>query len=306
MLGEVDRLNYHHLRYFWATAREGSVTRASERLHISQPTVTAQIRKLEEALGEKLFARSGRGLALTDAGRVVHRYAEKIFGMGSELLDALGGRPTGHPLRLAVGIANVLPKLVAYRLLEPALHLPEPVQIQCFEDRPERLLAELAVQGLDIVLADAPVPPTVKVRAFTHLLGQCGVAIFGTERLARKYGKGFPKSLNGAPFLVPTDNTVLRRSLEQWFEARGIRPQAVAEFEDSALLKVFGEAGAGLFPAPAAIEAEIRERYGVCRVGILPGLRERFYVISLEKRLRNPAVVAITESARRSLFAPIR
>jgi LysR family transcriptional activator of nhaA len=302
----VDRLNYHHLRYFWATAREGSVTRASERLNISQPTVTAQIRKLEHALGEKLLARSGRGLTLTEAGRLVYRYAEEIFGMGSELLDALEGRPTGRPVRLAVGIANVLPKLVAYRLLEPALHLPEPVQIQCFEDRPERLLAELAVQGLDIVLADAPVSPTVKVRAFTHLLGHCGVAIFGTERLARKYGSGFPKSLTGAPFLVPTDNTALRRSLEQWFEARGIRPRVVAEFEDSALLKVFGEAGAGLFPAPAAIEAEIRERYDVRRVGILPGLREHFYVISLERRLGNPAVVAISQSARKSLFAPIR
>jgi len=221
-------------------------------------------------------------------------------------VTALGGRPTGRPVRLAVGIANVLPKLVAYRLLEPALRLPEPFQIQCFEDKPERLLAELAVQGLDIVLADQPMPPTVRVRAFTHLLGHCGVAIFGTPRLAREYARSFPQSLDGAPLLVPTDNTALRRSLDQWFEGRAIRPRVVAEFEDSALLKVFGEAGAGLFPAPAAIEAEIRERYGVRRVGTLPNLRERFYVISPERRLSNPAVVAISQSARRDLFAVIR
>lgn len=301
--GAMEWLNYHHLRYFWAAAREGSVTRASQKLNISQPTVSAQIRELEQALGEKLFARSGRTLTLTEVGRTVYRYADEIFGLGRELLDTIRDRPTGRPVRLSVGIADVVPKLVAYRLLEPALKLPEAVQIQCLEDHPERLLSELAVHGLDLVITDAPVPPAVKVRAYNHLLGECGVAVFGSEALAREHKGAFPRCLDGAPWLLPTENTTLRRSLEQWFEAQGLRPRVVGEFEDSALLKVFGEAGRGFFAAPAAIEAEVRRQYHVKTVGRVEGLRERFYAVTVERRLKHPAVLAISEAARRDLFA---
>jgi LysR family transcriptional activator of nhaA len=303
MYGAVmEWLNYHHLRYFWAVAREGGVTRASEKLHISQPTVSAQLRELEEALGEKLFERSGRSLHLTDMGRVVYRYADEIFGLGRELLDTVRGRPSGRPARLSVGLANVVPKLVAYRLLEPALHLPVPVVVECVEDRPERLIAELAVHALDVVLSDAPIGADVKVRAYSHLLGETSVSFFGKSSLPAA-ARRFPASLDGAPMLLPTRNTSLRRALDQWFEDRQIRPDVVGEFEDSALLNVFGQAGRGLFPAPTAIEAEVRRQHGVRRLGEAPELKERFYAISVERRLKHPAVVAISEAARHELFA---
>lgn len=298
----MEWLNYHHLRYFWAVAREGSVTRAAVKLHISQPTVSAQIRELEEALGERLFTRTGRTLALTDVGRTVFRYADEIFGLGRELLDTVKGRPTGRPARLSVGIANVVPKLVAYRLIEPALHMPERVLLECVEDRPDRLLAELAVHTLDVVLNDSPVGPLVNIRAYSHLLGDCSVTVFGTPALAR-HAKGFPRSLDGAPFLLPTQNTALRRALDQWFDEQRIRPHVVGEFEDSALLKVFGQAGRGLFTAPTAIAEEVRRQYGVRSLGTIEPVRERFYAISVERRLKHPAVVAISEAARQSLFA---
>ena len=299
----MEWLNYHHLRYFWAAAREGSVTRASQKLNISQPTVSAQIRELEQALGEKLFTRSGRALALTEVGRTVYRYADEIFGLGRELLDTIRDRPTGRPVRLSVGIADVVPKLIAYRLLEPALKLPEPVQVECLEDHPERLLSELAVHRLDVVITDAPVPPAVKVKAFNHLLGECGVTVFGAEGLAKAHKGPFPRALDGAPWLLPTGNTTLRRSLEQWFESEGLRARVAGEFEDSALLKVFGEAGLGLFAAPSAIADEVRRQFRVKALGEVPGLRERFYAVTVERRLKHPAVLAISEAARRDLFA---
>ena len=297
----MESLNYHHLRYFWAAAREGSVTRASEKLHISQPAVSAQIRDLEQALGEKLFTRSGRSIALTEAGRLVYRYAEDIFGLGAELLETLKGRPTGRPARLRVGIANAIPKLIAHRLLAPAFALPEPVRVQCLEDSPERLLAELAIHGLDVVLADAPAGPTVKVKAYSHLLGECGVSVLGVERLTKARRRRFPRSLDGAPFLLPTPDAALRRLLDQWFEAQGIRPDIVGEFDDSALLKVFGQSGAGLFAVPSAIDAEVRRQYGVRLVGRVEVL-QRFYAITVERKLKHPAVVAISEAARREIF----
>lgn len=298
----MDTLNYHHLRYFWAAAREGGVTRASQKLHVSQPAVSAQIRGLEEAIGEKLFSRTGRALALTEAGRVVYRYADEIFGLGNELIETLKGRPTGRPVRLVVGITNVIPKLVAYRVLEPAFRLREGVHVECFEDRPDRLLAELATHRLDLVLADAPAGPSVRVRAYSHLLGECGVSVFGATKLARAHRRGFPRSLDGAPFLLPTTDSTLRRSLDQWFEQQGVRPEVVGQFEDSALLKELGQAGLGLFAVPSAIDAEVRGHYGVQLVGRL-GVRERFYAITVERRLKHPAVVAISEAARHKLFA---
>ncbi|TMB59558.1 MAG: transcriptional activator NhaR [Deltaproteobacteria bacterium] len=298
----MEWLNYHHLLYFWVVACHGSVTRAAAELRLAQSTVSTQLRTLEEVLGEKLFARTGRRLVLTDVGRLVFRYADEIFGLGRELLETVKGRPTGQPMRLTVGIADAVPKLIAYRLLGPALTGAEPVRIICREDKPDRLLAQLAVHGLDLVLSDAPIGPTTKVRAFNHLLGECGVTFFAAPALARTCRRGFPRSLGGAPMLLPTDNTALRRSLDDWFESEDIRPRVASEFEDSALLMAFGQAGMGLFPAPSAIERQVRSQYGVVVVGRLDTVRERFYAISGERRLKHPAVVAISEAARQRVF----
>ena len=296
-------LNYHHLLYFWTVAREGSIAGACKRLRLAQPTISAQIRALENSLGEKLFLRSGRNLVLTEIGGVVYGYAEQIFALGRELADTLEGRPTGRPIRLAVGITDAMPKLIAYRLLEPALRMQQPVHLICREGKPQQLLTELMSHGLDLVLADAPAGPDLRIRAFNHLLGECDVAIYGTASLVHRLRKGFPKSLDGAPMLLPTAGTALRRSLDLWFDAHSIRPNVVSEMEDSALVKVFGATGAGLFPAPSVIEREIRRQYGVRPLGRLEGVRERAYAISIERRLKNPAVVAISESARAELFS---
>jgi LysR family transcriptional regulator, transcriptional activator of nhaA len=298
----MEWLNYHHLLYFWAVAREGSLVRASAKLRLSPSTVSSQIRALEDAAGEKLFLRKSRGLELTDTGRVVHRYAEEIFTLGRELQDAVAGRPAGKPLSLVVGVADVLPKLVARLLLEPALRLEAPVHLICRDDKPERLFAELIVHGVDVVLSDAPVSPSARVQAFSHLLGECDVTLFASEALATIHRHGFPKSLDGAPFLLPTENTALRRSLDQWFKARGIRPHVVGEFEDSALLKVFGQTGTGIFAAASVISKEVQRQYQVRPIGRLDNVRERFYAISVDRRLKHPAVVAISEEARLKLF----
>lgn len=295
----METLNYHHLQYFWMVAKEGSLTRASEKLRLAPPTLSGQIKELESQLGERLFERSGRGLVLTEAGQLVYRYADEIFTMGRELRDALKGRPTGRPLHLRVGVANGMPKLIAHRLLKPALAMAERVRISCREERPERLLIELTRHELDLVLSDAPV--SSGVRAFSHLLGESPVSIFGAADLAGRYREGFPGSLDGAPFLLPADDTALRRSLEEWFDANGIRPELVGEFDDSALLKAFGGAGAGLFPGVSAIEEEICYQYRVECVGRIPAIRERFYAISMQRRLKHPAVVTISAAAREIL-----
>ena len=302
MIEGMEWLNYHHLLYFWMVAREGSIAQASKQLLLAQPTITGQIRALENALGEKLFTRSGRNLVLTEVGRLVYRYANEIFSLGRELTGILKGRPAGRPVRLVVGVSDGLPKVIAYRLLQPALTLPEPVQIVCHEDRPERLLVELATFGLDLILTDAPVGPLVRVRAFSHLLGSSGTSFFGTSSLAARYRKNFPASLDGAPFLLPLENATLRRSLEQWFEAQRIRPRVVGEFQDSALLKTFGQAGVGIFAAPTVTEKEVRQQHRVSVLGRTESVIERFYAISVERRLKHPAVVAIAEAARDQLF----
>jgi LysR family transcriptional activator of nhaA len=296
-------LNYHHLLYFWTVAREGSVTKACQVLNLTQPAVSAQIRTLERSLGEKLFEKRGRHLALTETGQLVYRYADEIFTVGRELQETLAGRPSGRPTRLVVGVVDALPKLVAYRLLEPALRGPEPVRLVMREDRVERLLPELAVHALDLVLSESPVPPTVRVKAFSHLLGECGVTIFAAPGLAAAHRRRFPASLDGAPFLLPTDNLALRASLEQWFERHAVKPRVVAEIEDSALLEAFGQAGMGFFAAPSIIEREIRRQYDVRVVGRAEDVRERFYAISAERRIRHPAVLALTSSARDDIFA---
>ena len=299
----LETLNYHHLRLFWAVAREGNLTRASARLHLTPQTVSGQIRALEEALNEKLFRRSGRRLVLTEKGRVALRYADEIFSVGRELLTAFGGQPTGRPVRLTVGVADVVPKLVAHRLIEPALHLETPIHIVCRGAAPEKLLADLAVHRLDVVLSDGPIPPGVSVRAFNHLLGKCGVTFMARASLASGLREGFPGSLDGAPVLLPGDGTVLRQELEGWFGRCGVRPEIAGEFEDSALLEVFGQAGAGFFAVPTVIENEVARQYEVQSIGATNDVAERFYAISVERRVQHPGVAAICEAARSALFA---
>jgi len=298
----MEWLNYHHLLYFYTVAREGSVTRAAQKLRLAQPTLSGQIRKLEEQFDEKLFERQGRNLVLTEMGRVVYRYADEIFSLGRELTDTLRGQPTRRPARLSVGISDAVPKLVTHRLLAPALDLPEPVRLVLREGKTDDLLAALAVQAFDLVIADAPLGPHHKVRAFNHVLGESRMSFFGVAKLARSHRRGFPRSLDGAPILLPTDNTALRRSLDQWFDSIGVRPRVVAEIEDTALLKVFGQHGAGLFPAPDVLASEVRRQYGVEKIGPAGDVRERFYAISVERRIKHPAVAAITAAAQHELF----
>lgn len=294
-------LNYHHLLYFWTAAREGSIAKACQRLHLTQPTVSGQIKSLERALKAKLFQRAGRSIALTETGRLVYRYADEIFAIGRELQDAVAGRATGRGLRLVVGVADTLPKLLIHRLLQPALDLEEPVELTCIDGDPDRLLAQLALHELDLVVSDYPANPRLGIKVFNHLLGDCGITFFATAPLARRYRRGFPGSLAGAPLLLPAGNAALRRSLDQWFDELGIRPAVRGEFSDSALLKAFGGRGEGLFVAPTAVENEVRRMYGVGIVGREERVRERFYAISAEKRLAHPAVLAITQAARTSL-----
>jgi LysR family transcriptional activator of nhaA len=297
----MEWLNYHHLLYFWTVARIGSVSRAGEELRLTQATVSAQVKSLENALGEKLFRRSGRKLMLTDTGTVVFRYADEIFSLGQEMMGTLKGRPEGRLARLTVGVADVLPKLVAYRLIEPALSLKESYRIVCREGTNEELLPALALHDVDVVLTDSPIDPALNVKAFNHLLGECGMILFGTPKLAARYRRGFPRSLDGAPFLVPTRNTTARRLLDQWFDGINIVPRIIAEFEDSALLKVFGQRGLGLFFAPSVIAGEVQTQHKVNIVGKLDDVLERFYAISLDRKLKHPAVVAISEAAKARL-----
>ncbi|REJ68245.1 MAG: transcriptional activator NhaR [Planctomycetota bacterium] len=298
----MEWLNYHHLLYFWTVAKEGGISRAAERLHLAQPTLSSQIKKLESSLGSPLFDRVGRSLELTETGQLVYRYADEIFSLGREMVDTLKGRPSDDRLRLTVGVPDVLPKLIIYELLRPALGSSEEVRLVCFEGKLNELLADLALHRLDLVLADSPLTPGAHVRAFNHLLGECGVTVLGTPVLAKRFKRGFPKSLNGAPMLLPTQNTTLRRSLELWFDAEDIRPQIMHEFEDSAVMKVFGQAGEGLFVSPSAVEKEVKRQYAVQAVGRIAEVTERFYAISIERRLKHPAVLAISKAAKSTLF----
>lgn len=301
--GPVEWLNYHHLLYFWTVAKEGSIARACEKLRLAQPTISGQLRLLEESLGEKLFRKQGRGLALTEIGQVVYRYADEIFGLGRELQDVLKGRPGVRPMRLVAGVSDLIPKLIAYRILRPVLEMPQPVQLICDEGAPEHLLAELAEHRIDVVLSDAPIPPAVPVKAYSHLLGATTITLFAAPELAGRCRSGFPACLDGAPFLLPMQGSSLRRSLEQWFDSQHVRPTVVAELKDRALMNAFGQAGSGIFASPTAIEAEIMETHGVAAIARIDSIVERFYAISFERKLKHPAIVTISDAARGQLFA---
>jgi LysR family transcriptional activator of nhaA len=298
----MSSLNFKHLRYFWVVAANGTIARAAEILHVTPQTISGQLRELEEQIDAKLFQKSGRNLVLTDTGRLVFSYADEMFRLGDELQDVIEGRTPGAALTLTVGVAMVVPKLLAYRVLEPVLNMPESVRLVCLEASLADLLADLSVHKIDLVLADAPMSPTLNVRAYNHLLGESGLSFFTTRKAARKYRSGFPQSLNGAPMLMPTASSALRRSLEQWLELQDIKPVVVAEFEDRALMKAFGEAGTGIFTSPTAVEEDVVAKYGVSVIGRTEEIKECFYAISAERRIKHPAVSAITEAARTGLF----
>ncbi len=298
----MEYLNYHHLHYFWSVAKEGSIARASEKLQLAPPTISAQIKALEDALGEQLFHRRGRSLVLTETGQLVYGYADDIFNLGRELVQAVKGRPTGSPTKLTVGVADAVPKLVVRRVLKPTMDSPEPVHLVVKEGKLEHLLSDLATYRYDLVLADAPAPSTVKVKVFNHLLGECGTTIVAPPALAVKLRLGFPGSLHQTPAMLPTEGTSMRRALERWFDALGIRPRIVAEFDDSALMKAFADEGAGWFPVPSVVAEEVCRQFNVEAVGVTPQVQERYYAISGERKLKHPAVLAITEAARLNLF----
>jgi len=300
----MEWLNYHHLLYFWVVAKQGSITRASKELRLAHPTISVQIHRLEAVLGEKLFERQGRHLVLTEFGRVALRYAEEIFSLGREFLDTAKGRPSGRPIRLVVGVSDALAKSIVYRILEPAFRFKEQVRVIAREaSSMEAFMGELVMHTVDVVLSDAPAGPGTSARAFSHPLGECGTAFFAAPELAKACRRRFPRSLDGVPFLLPGGNAALRRSLEQWFDSLDVRPKVIAELEDAALAKVAGEAGLGVFAAPVVIEKEVLQRYNVQVVGRVEDLRQRFFAISLERKVKHPAVVAICEGARKHIFA---
>lgn len=298
----MEWLNYHHLYYFWTVARTGSISKASRELRVSPPAISAQLHTLEDSLGEKLFARSGRNLALTEMGRIVFSYGEEIFALGRELMDTVKDRPSGRPLRLSVGVVDVLPKMIAHWLIEPALRLHESIRILCREGDADSLLSQLVMHELDVVLSDVPINPAIKVEAYSHLLGECGTTFVATPKLARTLKNAFPQILHRAPLLVPTENTAVRRNLDSWLESQGLRPLVAGEFQDYALLRAFGQAGAGVFPIPSVFERELKQQGSLRRIGSTDEIRYRFYAISVERKLKHPAVIAICDTARRQLF----
>jgi LysR family transcriptional regulator, transcriptional activator of nhaA len=294
----METLNYHHLHYFWRVVRAKGITQAAREMHVSAPAVSSQLKELQDFVGEPLFSRSGRRLVLTEMGRTVYDYAEDIFSLGRELLDTIRNRPTGRPIRIDIGVADVLPKMIAHWLIEPAMKLREPVRIVCREATSEQLIARLATLELDVVLSDSPADPSRTSRAFNHLLGESGVGFVGIGKVMRRVKGGFPGCLSGVPMLLPTENTAMRRDLDYWFESKGLRPQVVGEFEDYALLRAFAQSGTAIFPVPSVFIRELRRQDKIVQLGVTEDVRLRYYAISAERKLKHPAVLAICESAR--------
>jgi LysR family transcriptional activator of nhaA len=299
MMAVIRRLNYQHLLYFWTVVRTGSLTRACEELALSPPTVSAQLRTLEARLGERLFRKVGRNLIPTEVGRLVFGYADEIFSLGRDLVEALEHRPTNRPLRVVIGIDDVLPKEIAQRLLDPALSMKQPVRMVCREGTLERLVASLAAHEIDLVLSDAPITPAMHVRAYSHDLGTCKVAWMAAPTLAKTLRRNFPQSLDGVPVLLPTDDTAIRRALDQWLDKHNVRPIVIGEFEDYALLRQFARAGHGFAPVPTVLEQQFRREDGFAPVGVATGVEAEFFAISVERRITHPVVRTIIENARK-------
>jgi LysR family transcriptional activator of nhaA len=298
----MGMINYKHLHYFWAVAKAGGVTRASERLHLTPQTISGQLSLFEEVLGEKLFKRTGRGFELTETGLMMLSYADEIFSLGKELEEVLHHRTPGRPMQFSVGITDSVPKTLAYQLLEPAMQVPQTPRIICREGKVADLLAELAVHRLDIVIADSPMPRNIDVRGYSHLLGECGITFFATKELAKQHAEAFPQCLNNAPMLLPGEDVAVRPRLLRWFSDKQIRPRITGEFDDSALMQAFGQAGAGIFAAPSAIAEQVMRQYEVVRIGTTEEVIEQYYAISVERKLTHAAVVAISRAARQELF----
>ena len=295
----TESLNYHHLYYFWTVARLGSVTAACKELDLAQPTISGQLRSLESSLGEKLFQKKGRGLAMTEAGELVFDYANDIFCMGRELLQAVRQRPTGRPLRLQVGLSDAVPKLVAYEILKPAFEASlQPVRLHVQEGKTDALVAMLANHRLDVVLCDEPVSATLAVKAYSHKLGESSVTFFAAPTLADELRQGYPRSLHQAPAILPTENTALRRAVDRWFAEQQIEPLVVAEFEDNALVNTFARQGLGFVAIPTVVRETALQQHGLLAIGTVEECREQFYAISVERRLKNPAVLRIISPAR--------
>lgn len=299
----MRHLNYSHLQYFWTVAREGSIAEASKSLHLTPQTISGQLKLLDAEVGFPLFDRVGRRLILSDMGRVVFEYADEIFSVGAELANAVRGNQISGPKSLSVGIVSSMPKLIAERIVAPAMMVEDPVRVRCQESSLEQLLSELAVHKLDLVLSDQPVPDGLSIKAYNHRLGESGMSFFSQRSRARRYRARFPDSLTDAPLLLPSQHSAMRRRIDDWFENHGLAPRIVGEFDDSALLKAFGEAGAGIFAAPTVIEDEICRMYRMSVIGQTGEIKERFYAISPERRLKHPSVVLITDTARSDLFA---
>jgi len=298
----MANLNFKHLRYFWMVAKSGGIARASEQLHLTPQSISGQLGELEDSLGVKLLRRIGRGLELTDMGRRIFSYADEIFALGDELLEVASDQGVKKSLPFRIGIADSVPKSVAYRVVEPALRLGEPVRLICREGQLASLLAEMAIHRLDLVIADRPMPINLNVRGYNHLLGESDLTVFATPALAQSLSGNFPALLDKAPFLLPGEDVAMRPKLVQWFEAQHLYPRIVGEFNDSALLKAFGQAGAGLFAAPTAIADYVSRQYGVQAVGSIDSVAEQLYAITTERRLTHPGIVAIVKATQREFF----
>jgi LysR family transcriptional activator of nhaA len=293
-------LNYKQLYYFWNVATAGGIRRAAERMHLTPQTLSGQIGELERDLGVKLFVRSGRRLEITEAGKLALARADEIFQIGNELTETLKSSPPEEALPFRVGLADSVPKSIAFSLLAPAFKLLTPVRLFCHRDKLENLFAELAIHKLELVIADRQLPAGLGVKAFNHPLGSCSITFFGVPELARRYRPDFPRSLDGAPLLMPAGSA--RGVLDRWFAEHGIHPHVVGEFDDTALLKTFGQAGLGLFPAPSVTREEVRRLYDVDIVGEATDVDVRYFAISAERRLTHPGVMAVSEHARQNLF----
>lgn len=295
-------LNYRQLHYFWVVARTGSIVRACGQLNLTAQTISGQISLLEQSLGVDLFQRVGRQLELTEAGRLALPYAEQMFQLGNELESMLRAQPNEQQILFRVGVADVVPKSIVYRLIAPTMELSEPVRISCREDKLERLLADLAIQRLDLVISDSPMPTHLDIKGYSQKLGECGISFFATAELAQRYGANFPHGMQGAPLLIPGQDSVVRSRLTRWFAELKVQPRIVGEFDDSALMKAFGKSGSGIFIAPSVIADEVQAQYGVELLGQTDAVTESFYAISVERKVKHPGIVAITEGARQKLF----
>ena len=298
-------LNYRQLHYFWVVAKTGSIVRACEQLNLTPQTISGQISLLEDTYGLPLFRRVGRQLELTETGRQVLPYAEQIFQLGNELESMLRMAPKEQQILFRVGVADVVPKSIVYRLIAPTMELDQPIRITCREDKLDRLLADLAIQRLDLVISDSPMPTHLDIKGYSQKLGECGISFFATQALADQYGGDFPQCLQGAPLLIPGAETVVRSRLQRWFAEQQIQPRIIGEFDDSALMQAFGQSGSGIFIAPSVIADEVVRQYGVALIGQTDAVTESFYAISVERKVKHPGIVAITEGARRELFTAL-